>query len=58
MKYTPSSTAAVLLTLESVFGTLTSVLFYGEQMTPKLLIGFALIFFSVLLSETGFRFKQ
>ena len=58
MKYTPSSTAAVLLTLESVFGTLTSVLFYGEQITPKLLIGFALIFFSVLLSETGFRFKQ
>lgn len=53
MKYTPSSTAAVLLTLESVFGTLTSVIFYHEQLTAKLLIGFALIFFSVLLSETG-----
>lgn len=58
MKYTPSSTAAVLLTLESVFGALTSVLFFHELLTPKLLIGFALIFCSVLLAETGFPFKQ
>lgn len=57
MKVTPSSTAAVILTLESVFGTLTSILFYHEQITPKLLIGFALIFISVLLSETGLGMK-
>ena len=57
MKYTPSSTAAVILTLESVFGTLTSILFYHEQVTPKLLIGFALIFVSVLLAETGLGMK-
>ena len=53
MQYTSSSTAAVLMTLESVFGTLVSVLFYHEPMTVKLVIGFALIFFAVLLSETG-----
>ena len=53
MRYTPSSTAAVILTLESVFGVLTSVLFYHEQITPKLIVGFALIFFSVILAETG-----
>ena len=58
MRYTPSSTAAVILTLESVFGTLTSILFYHEQITPKLLIGFALIFVSVLLAETGLGLKQ
>lgn len=52
MKYTPSSTAAVLMTLESVFGTLISVLFYHEPMTVKLLLGFALIFVAVLISET------
>lgn len=52
MRYTPSSTAAVILTLESVFGTLTSILFYHEQVTPRLLIGFVLIFVSVLLAET------
>ena len=52
MKYTPSSTAAVLMTLESVFGTFISVLFYHEPMTAKLLLGFALIFVAVLISET------
>ena len=52
MKYTPSTPAAVIMTLESVFGVLTSVLFYHEPLTPRLLIGFALIFVSVLLSVT------
>ena len=55
MKFTPSSTAAVLMTLESVFGALASVLFYHEQLTPRLLLGFALIFVAVLMSETGLR---
>ena len=53
LQYTPSSTASVILVFESVFGVLTSLLFYGERMTLKLALGFALIFFSVLLSEAG-----
>lgn len=52
MQYTPSSTSAVIMTLESVFGTLISVVFYNEPMTGKLLLGFALIFAAVLISET------
>lgn len=52
MKYTPSSTAAMIMSLESVFGVLISVLFYHEQVTPKLLLGFALIFVAVVISET------
>lgn len=51
MKYTPSSTAAMLMTLEAVFGVIISVIFYGELLTVKLVIGFALIFFSVIISE-------
>lgn len=51
MQYTSSSTAAMLMTLESVFGALLSVLFYGEQVTGKLLLGFCLIFIAVLMSE-------
>ncbi len=59
MQYTPSSTAAVIMTLESLFGTLTSVLFYHERVTAKLLLGFALIFVSVLMAETGLHlFKK
>ena len=53
MQYTPSSTAAVILALEAVFGALISVLFYGEIVTPRLLLGFTLIFLAVLLSEMG-----
>ena len=58
MQYTPSSTSAVIMTFESVFGTLLSVLFYHEPMTVKLLLGFALIFAAVLISETKLRLFQ
>lgn len=51
LRYTPSATAAVLMSLECVFGTLCSVLFYHECVTPRLLTGFALIFTAVLISE-------
>ena len=53
MRYTPSSTAAVLLTLEAVFGALFSVLFFGEQLTPRVFLGFFLIFLAVVASEAG-----
>ncbi len=51
MKYTSSSTAAMLMTLESVFGVLVSVLFYNEKVTAKILTGFVLIFAAVVISE-------
>lgn len=53
LKYTPSATASVILVFESVFGVLTSLLFYGEKMSLQLGIGFLLIFLSVLLAEAG-----
>ncbi|MBQ9686322.1 MAG: DMT family transporter [Oscillospiraceae bacterium] len=59
MKYTPSSTAAMLMTLEAVFGVIISVLFYHEQLTGKIAFGFVLIFAAVLLSEARpFRGKK
>ena len=39
------------MTLEAVFGVLTSVLFYHEAMTGRLVLGFALIFAAVLVTE-------
>ena len=53
---TPAAPAAILLSLESVFGVLFSVLFAGELVTPRLLCGFALIFVAVIASETHFSF--
>lgn len=52
------SSASVILSLESVFGVLFSILFYGDPMTPRLLAGFGLIFIAVLCSETKFSFLK
>ncbi|MEY8561497.1 DMT family transporter [Eggerthellaceae bacterium 3-80] len=43
--------ASLLLSLESVFGVVFSVLLYGEVLTLKLVCGFALIFGAILISE-------
>ncbi|MCH4072248.1 DMT family transporter [Pseudoramibacter sp.] len=51
LKHENTSTASIILCLESVFGVLFSVLFYGEQLSLKLILGFAVIFTSVLISE-------
>lgn len=57
-KYTAPSTAAVLLALEAPFGVFFAVLFDGERPTVQMVLGFALIFVSVLCSETKFAFLQ
>lgn len=55
-KYTNPSAAAVLLALEAPFGVLFSVLFAQERPTAPMVFGFALIFVSILCSETKFSF--
>ena len=57
-KYTHPSAAAIILSLESVFGVLFSVIFYGEALTPKLIIGFVLIFIAIIVSETKLSFLR
>lgn len=42
---------SLLLSLESVFGVLASVLFYGEVVTGRMAVGFVLIFAAILISE-------
>ena len=57
-KHTPSATVAIILTLESVFGAAFSVMVYHEVLTAKLLAGFALIFFAVIICETKLNFLR
>lgn len=47
--------ASLILSLESVFGVLFSVIFYGEQLTGRLVVGFVVIFISVLISEVEWK---
>lgn len=56
--HVPPAQAALLLSLESVFGVLFSVLLYGEQLTLALVLGFALIFAAIVISETLPRPKK
>lgn len=51
----PASHASILLSLESVFGVLFSCLLLGEVVTPRMLLGFAVIFAALLLSELAPR---
>lgn len=53
-KFTNPAAASIILSLESVFGVVFSVILYGETVTPKLVGGFLLIFISVIISETKF----
>ena len=43
----------MLFALESVFGTIFSVVFLHEALSAQLLLGFALIFAAILVSELG-----
>ena len=55
---TPPSQSAILLSLESVFGVLFSVMLGKESLTLQLGCGFALIFVSVIISETQLAFLR
>ena len=42
---------AILLSMESVFGTIFSVIFLGEALGTTMVIGYGIIFFSIIISE-------
>lgn len=50
--------ASIILSLESVFGVVFSVLFYKEAVTLKVGIGFVLVFAAVIVSETKLSFLK
>ena len=53
--HVPPAQASLLLSLESVFAVVASVLFYHELVTPRIALGFGTIFIAVLVSELGVR---
>ncbi len=57
-KYTEPSTASLLLSMEAVFGVVFSIVFLGEYLTVRMIIGCALIFTAVIMAETKFEFLK
>lgn len=55
-KFTSASHAAIILSLESVFGSILAILFLNEGYNCIMLIGFVVIFMSVLTAEVGDKF--
>ncbi len=56
--YSEPVSASVILSLESVFGVICSVLFAHDQVTARMGLGFAMIFTAVLCSETKLSFLR
>ncbi len=54
-KNTPSTHAAIILCLESVFGAIASVLFWHESMTFKMVIGCFMIFAAIFVNEVDIK---
>lgn len=55
-KYLRPSTAALLMSFESVFGVLSGVIFLHEIMDMKGIVGCCLMFIAIVTSETKFSF--
>lgn len=53
-KYTKDSHTALLLSFESVFGLLFSVIIYGNVVTPRILCGCVCFMIAVLTSKKVF----
>ena len=53
--HVPPAQASLLLSLESVFAVVASVVFYNELVTPRIALGFGTIFVAVLVSELCVR---
>ena len=49
----PSEHAVILLSMESVFGALSGVVFLKERITPVMGLGFAVIFMALVICETA-----
>ena len=53
-KYLKSSTAAIIMCLEAVFGALASALILGERMTGRAVFGCVLMFAAVIMAQVDF----
>ena len=51
LKYAEPAIGGMLLSLESVFGVIFSVIIYHERITLRMLAGFAVIFIAILLPQ-------
>lgn len=54
-KYTESTIASMIMSLESVFALISSVVILKEELTARLIIGCSLIFIAVICAQIDFK---
>lgn len=57
-KYVSASKTAIILATESVFGTISSVIFIGESLNTKMIAGCVIIFVAIMITEVKPGFKN
>ena len=57
-KYAEPSHATIIMSLESVFGLASSIIYLNEPVTTRMLTGCAMIFTAVLISELSPHLKR
>ncbi len=58
LKYVQPALASLFLSLESVFGVLSSCIFLGERLSTRMVVGCILIFSAIILAEVVPRIKN
>ena len=58
LKYAEPAIGGMLLSLESVFGVIFSIVIYHEHVTFRMLVGFVVIFMAILLSQWEGKKKE
>ena len=58
LKYAEAAIGGMLLSLESVFGVIFSIIIYHEKITFRMVIGFVVIFMAILLSQWEGKKKE
>ena len=58
MQYANPTKSAIILSMESLFGTIFSVLLLNEFLTGRMIFGCVLIFFAILFAEVKPTFKR
>lgn len=51
LKYAETAIGGMLLSLESVFGVIFSIILYREKITLRMLVGFLVIFIAIILAQ-------
>ena len=58
LKYAAPAVGGMILSLESVFGVIFAMILYHEKITPRMFLGFGLIFVAIVLSQREPKTEQ